>query len=681
MPSPITDRLNGLTTSVAVKAPCCVATTANITLSGLQTIDGVVLASGDRVLVKGQTTTAENGIYIAATADWTRAPDFDGSLDVVGGTLVYIASGTVGGGTYWRVGGVDSTIVIGTDAIEFAPGLGGDAASLLFVQAGIGAEARSVQTKLREVEVSVFDYMTATEIASVQAYTFVTDVTAKINAAVDYAYRNSLRLKFPPGGYLVTQIILPDDPTVDPRAYGFEMAGAGRGEAFVIVNPRGTIIRGSSATLSTLKFQQRGPSEGSGVLVIHDIRFEGTQNSGVAVVELEALYGASHLYNCDAYQYGAGDGFLIGFMATGTVDHCYSLCGRLISGLPAWIAPHPAARTGTGFILRNDISCGLATFRKCTSRGWEQAYDMGNTSGGVITFSLQMDACECSVVNHGIYLRERVYKALVDGCYFEGVNGTCVLNEGNCNTFSNGSYGVDFAVGIDDSSDANIGTIISGNDLQVGSVTPCTLIKVTSSGGPGKVVCNNMLTWSGSGGSIQNIIGIEKAGVEGNINEYGNAFSPWTKWVGGAGTAKINDITTVSGNAQSATVGLATGESIAQDVPLPMLLRGAVSFALDSTVLSTANLSGNTLTVGDTNWYEMNAGSTATVNKITGPHLVGKFVFVRTTNANTTFSHSTGSGFLKLAGSTNYTPGANGAMLGFVFDYFGSGYEMFRTAY
>ena len=56
------DRRNGVIGDYAIKTPVLVATTANITLSGLQTIDGVALAEGDRVLVKSQSTTANNGI-------------------------------------------------------------------------------------------------------------------------------------------------------------------------------------------------------------------------------------------------------------------------------------------------------------------------------------------------------------------------------------------------------------------------------------------------------------------------------------------------------------------------------------------------------------------------------------------------------------------------------------------
>lgn len=120
MPSTITDRLNGLTTSVAVKAPCRVATTAAITLSGLQTIDSAELASGDRVLVKNQADPVVNGIWNARTGPWVRATDFDGSRDAVGGTLLFVQAGTVNGNYAFRISGTSSQpIAIGSDEIEF----------------------------------------------------------------------------------------------------------------------------------------------------------------------------------------------------------------------------------------------------------------------------------------------------------------------------------------------------------------------------------------------------------------------------------------------------------------------------------------------------------------------------------------------------------------------------------
>ena len=63
-------------TSFTIKPPCRAATTANITLSGTQTIDSVVLIEGDRVLVKNQTISANNGIYDVSSGAWTRAADY-----------------------------------------------------------------------------------------------------------------------------------------------------------------------------------------------------------------------------------------------------------------------------------------------------------------------------------------------------------------------------------------------------------------------------------------------------------------------------------------------------------------------------------------------------------------------------------------------------------------------------
>ena len=117
MASDLTDRLAGVRSSLAIKAPVVVATTANITLSGLQTIDGVALAANDRVLVKDQTTGAQNGIYVASTGPWQRAKDWNGSGDVVTGTMVLVTGGVTNPGR-WSVT-TSGTITIGTTSVAF----------------------------------------------------------------------------------------------------------------------------------------------------------------------------------------------------------------------------------------------------------------------------------------------------------------------------------------------------------------------------------------------------------------------------------------------------------------------------------------------------------------------------------------------------------------------------------
>lgn len=71
------------------------ATTANITLSGEQTIDGVSVVTGDIVLVKDQTTATENGVYVADTSSWTREDSFSDSEQVATGDTVFVEEGTV----------------------------------------------------------------------------------------------------------------------------------------------------------------------------------------------------------------------------------------------------------------------------------------------------------------------------------------------------------------------------------------------------------------------------------------------------------------------------------------------------------------------------------------------------------------------------------------------------------
>lgn len=75
------------------KASCRVATTANITLSGTQTIDAVSVIANDRVLVKNQTLPAENGIYVCAAGAWSRATDMDAWAEVPG-AFCFIEEGT-----------------------------------------------------------------------------------------------------------------------------------------------------------------------------------------------------------------------------------------------------------------------------------------------------------------------------------------------------------------------------------------------------------------------------------------------------------------------------------------------------------------------------------------------------------------------------------------------------------
>ena len=94
------------------------ATTANITLSGTQTVDGVILVIGDRVLVKNQKVASQNGIYIVSVGAWKRAPDADASIEVTPQLTVGVEQGSINADTFWFLQ-TDAPIVLGTTALMF----------------------------------------------------------------------------------------------------------------------------------------------------------------------------------------------------------------------------------------------------------------------------------------------------------------------------------------------------------------------------------------------------------------------------------------------------------------------------------------------------------------------------------------------------------------------------------
>jgi len=107
------------------KASVKVATTANITLSGEQTIDGV-LTSASRILVKDQTAPAENGVYVTDAGAWSRAADAD-TWDELVSAAIFVEEGTTNQDTSYICtvddgGTLDTTSVVWT---QFGVGGGG----------------------------------------------------------------------------------------------------------------------------------------------------------------------------------------------------------------------------------------------------------------------------------------------------------------------------------------------------------------------------------------------------------------------------------------------------------------------------------------------------------------------------------------------------------------------------
>jgi hypothetical protein len=100
------------------KNPCKAASTANLTLSGTQTVDGVALVAGDRCFVKDQTTGTQNGIYVVSAGAWTRAADANYSVQMPPGHVVPVAAGgTLNGGTSWE--NTNTSVVLLTTSLTY----------------------------------------------------------------------------------------------------------------------------------------------------------------------------------------------------------------------------------------------------------------------------------------------------------------------------------------------------------------------------------------------------------------------------------------------------------------------------------------------------------------------------------------------------------------------------------
>lgn len=193
------DRIAGLTGTLGVKAPVRVASVTNLTLSGTQTIDGVAVVSGDRVLAAGQTDPVDNGIWEVSTGSWTRAPDFDGTRDVMGGTVIVVAEGGVYTGALFRISSTGD-LTPGTNSISFVASLFTWAASIAaslvtFTQNVTGAIQRTLFVKLNE-NISVKDFGATGD--------GTTDDTAAINLAIAAINAGTVRcLRIPAGNYRI----------------------------------------------------------------------------------------------------------------------------------------------------------------------------------------------------------------------------------------------------------------------------------------------------------------------------------------------------------------------------------------------------------------------------------------------------------------------------------------------
>lgn len=109
--------VSGLSAGITPRIGTAVASTANLTLSGEQTIDGVV-TSASRILVKNQTTTSQNGIYVTGAGAWSRASDSNTAAQLKFGYYYFVSAGTTQSATSWFI--ATAPTVLGSDPVVFS---------------------------------------------------------------------------------------------------------------------------------------------------------------------------------------------------------------------------------------------------------------------------------------------------------------------------------------------------------------------------------------------------------------------------------------------------------------------------------------------------------------------------------------------------------------------------------
>jgi phage-related tail fiber protein len=184
--------INGLDWKASVR----VASTANVTIASElengDTIDGVTLATGDRVLLKDQSTASQNGIYVVvASGAASRATDCDADAEVTGGFAVWVNEGTANGDTGWVLT-TNDPITVGSTSLTFTQfNSGSVTAGAGLTKTGSTIDVGTASTSRIVVNADNIDL--ATTGISAGTYTSITiDVYGRATAGADIITSNGI---------------------------------------------------------------------------------------------------------------------------------------------------------------------------------------------------------------------------------------------------------------------------------------------------------------------------------------------------------------------------------------------------------------------------------------------------------------------------------------------------------
>lgn len=173
--------LNNVSVGLDFKNSVRVATTGNITLSGVFVIDGVTVVVGDRVLAKNQTTASANGIYTVTSGAWVRAAD--AATNINSGMFCFVEEGATNASTGWVLQ-TPNPITLGTTGLNFVQfsGAGEITAGNGIAKSGNTLSVTSVSAARIVVGASGIDLAT-TGVTAGSYSKFTVDVYGRITAA------------------------------------------------------------------------------------------------------------------------------------------------------------------------------------------------------------------------------------------------------------------------------------------------------------------------------------------------------------------------------------------------------------------------------------------------------------------------------------------------------------------
>jgi len=330
------------------KAACAVGTTVNITLSGLQTIDTYTTVAGDRVLVKNQSSSQFNGIYVASASTWTRATDMDVWSEVAGAYTVILNGGQA------NTGWVCTATATGTINVTAMPWVQFSAASTYF--AGTGLTLASNTFSITNTGVTAGTYGSAT-----QTPVFITNAQGQLSSVTNTTITPAIGSITGLGTGVATWLATP--------------TSANLASAVTDETGSGSLVFATSPTLVTpiLGTPQSG-NFSTGTFTWPTFNQNTTGNAATATLATTATT-ATNLAGGAAgslpYQSAIATTAMLGIGTTGQVL-------RVTAGLPAWGTDY------TGTVSSISFTGGLITVANSTTT---PALTVAGTSGGIVYFS------------------------------------------------------------------------------------------------------------------------------------------------------------------------------------------------------------------------------------------------------------------------------------------------------